>query len=89
MSFIANLNHYTRNGKIKPESSPAVKKMAEYLLSIYNYSTIIGIKAVSDIKCLKRPGRKPCKGKLNIMRKSNNEVVWECPACGDYGVITI
>jgi hypothetical protein len=87
MAFIADLNHYTKDGKINPNSAPGVKKMAKYLLSIFNYSKINGIRAASDIKCLKRPKRKPCTGKLIIQRKSDNEVVWECPVCGDFGVI--
>jgi hypothetical protein len=42
----------------------------------------------SKVKCRRRPGRKPCPGEIMaVLRGQSKEIIWECPVCGDNGVI--
>lgn len=83
-----NLNHYLINGEVAPKLSRKAKEFALYVIGIYMFPKQMGAKTPSDINCLKKPGKKACPGKLVITRKSEKEVVWECPSCGDFGVIS-
>ena len=47
-----------------------------------------GETAVTPIGCRRRPGRKPCKGRIRVRRLDvPSTVQWECPHCGDSGEI--
>ena len=64
-----------------------VKKMGE----VITYATSIesGIQVDSPPKCWRRPGRKPCKGILEVgLNRFENQIHWICPVCGDEGVIS-
>ena len=90
--FIINLRHYlTEDGTIAPESAPA-RKFAEYLCSIVMYATSYpiddGKRPASNIRCRRRPGRKPCPGEIKVGIIETVEIAWWCPVCGDEGYIS-
>ncbi|MCK5798173.1 MAG: hypothetical protein KAI47_13355, partial [Deltaproteobacteria bacterium] len=42
----------------------------------------------STVRCRRRPKRRACEGSLTIIRRSiEDDIVWECPRCGDRGHI--
>lgn len=41
-----------------------------------------------DASCIRRPGHRPCGGRLAAgFLPDSREIVWECPLCGDRGLI--
>lgn len=43
----------------------------------------------SSLSCRRRPQRRPCPGRLVLTRiEHDDDIRWECPACGDCGIIT-
>ena len=43
--------------------------------------------AHTNVPCWRSPGRKRCRGDIMAERRAGSEIVWECPVCGDNGVI--
>lgn len=42
----------------------------------------------TPLACRRRPGRKPCPGRLLLRRRdAPPEITWECPSCDDQGVV--
>lgn len=45
--------------------------------------------SATALRCRRRPGRKPCSGRLEVFRRDvPAEVEWRCPGCGDGGVVS-
>lgn len=42
----------------------------------------------THVRCRRRPGRRPCAGRLQAVVDPEARIHWECPACGDNGVIS-
>ncbi len=43
----------------------------------------------TDIRCRRRPRRKPCAGNIRLCCDENHrEIEWECSFCDDHGIIT-
>lgn len=40
------------------------------------------------VPCRRRPGRHPCVGRIQGTLTSELDIEWECPSCGDHGLIT-
>ena len=43
--------------------------------------------AVTGVRCRRRPRRRSCPGEIRAVIDGESNIVWECPACGDNGVI--
>jgi hypothetical protein len=42
----------------------------------------------TSVRCRRRPGRRPCAGQIwAVIEVDSGQISWECPACGDNGVI--
>ena len=42
----------------------------------------------TSVRCRRRPGRRPCVGRIRaVVEVGSGEVVWHCPACDDNGMI--
>lgn len=43
----------------------------------------------TPLPCRRRPGRRPCPGRIRLRREDvPQRILWECPVCDDHGVIT-
>jgi hypothetical protein len=86
--LIADFTHFlTDNGSIAPKEGPA-KRLADYLASIVVNATTPHNQRPEEINYHKRPNRKPCLGKIQILIIATREIVWRCPVCGDQGSIS-
>ena len=70
---------------------PSVIRFTEYLGSIIagaSHSPSPEWQALK-LKCRRRPGRRPCSGSIRVRigEESPPEVLWECPRCGERGLI--
>ncbi|GAC1534661.1 MAG: hypothetical protein NVS3B12_15740 [Acidimicrobiales bacterium] len=85
--FVSDLRHFL---DIDDETLAPARRMAAQLGSIVKAATAseAGQSWVSGIACTRRPGRKPCPGRIGIRRSDvPPSIRWECVACGDEGVI--
>jgi hypothetical protein len=41
-----------------------------------------------DVACRRRPNRRPCTGTIRHRLWPDERITWECPVCGDNGVIS-
>lgn len=67
------------------------QRLALYLGDIVQAATALepGGWFRSALPCRRRPGRKPCPGRLMALRAEvPPEIHWECPDCGEGGLIT-
>lgn len=85
--LITDLTHFLApDGSIAPKSGPA-RRLADYLTAIVAATTSIDPQA--EVKCRKRPNRKPCIGKIEShIYPATKQIIWSCPVCGDHGLIS-
>lgn len=87
-ALITDLRHFLEErGCIAPTHGPA-RHLAEFLTKVVATVSHDLDEPVAPIRCRRRPGRKPCPGFLDAQFGADFEIVWECPECGDHGVIT-
>jgi hypothetical protein len=70
-----------------PQLRFKVKKLGE----IITYATAIeaGIAIDVQLRCWRKPKRKPCPGELEIsLNPDTDQIHWLCFECGDEGVVT-
>lgn len=83
--FVSDLRHFLG----MPEDAPGpARRMAEQLGSIVRAATSgpAGEPWTSALPCGRRPGRRPCPGHFEVLRR-DDAVHWRCDSCGDEGVI--
>ncbi len=75
-----------------PEDAPGpAMRMAEHLTAVVRAATAgpAGLVWVSALGCGRRPGRKPCRGRMVVFRADlPAPIEWRCDSCGDEGVIS-
>jgi len=85
--FVSDLRHFLG----MPDDTPApARRMAEHLTLIVRAATAgdAGLRWVSALTCLRRPGRRACPGHLAVLRIDvPPSIEWQCTSCGDEGVI--
>jgi len=40
------------------------------------------------VTCRRRPGRRPCTGRIQAVVNAEARIRWQCPSCGDNGLIS-
>ena len=92
MAWIVNMQHYLdEDGSIGLTMNRPTRRLADYFGSIVTFATSFDDEPFlnSNIKCRRRPGRKPCQGKIQaLLDLDSDNIVWQCPVCGDNGVIS-
>lgn len=86
--FVSDLRHFLD----LPEDVPGpARRMAEHLSLIVRAGTagVAESPWISALPCRRRPGRRPCPGRLALLRTNvAASIRWECPVCADEGVIS-
>lgn len=73
------------------ELTPQARRLTEFLGAIARAASVreSGNPSATAVRCRRRPGRKPCKGRIEALRRDiPPEVEWRCPVCEDAGVIS-
>jgi len=86
--FVSDLRHFL--GMPDDTAAPA-RRMAEHLTLIVRAATAgdAGLRWVSALTCVRRPGRRACPGHLAVSRIDvPPSIEWQCTSCGDEGVIS-
>ncbi len=84
--LIVDIRHWLNESMTAP-ALPQLNNKVEQLGRIIAYATDLNDDHPRP-KCSRRPGRKPCPGKLEAFITENLEIYWHCPVCEDEGLIS-
>jgi len=89
MILIADMTHYTSLLDPGAEVPKEARRLGEYLGRIVGAASLARIGAVveTDVRCRRRPGRRPCSGHVRLHVGPDGEITWECSVCLDTGLI--
>jgi len=79
------------SGAIPDELPGPARNLANHFGAIIAAMTRLpwGIPDEAGVKCRRRPNRRPCNGEIvGFLHPNTLEIEWECPLCGDNGVIS-
>lgn len=89
-TWIVDLNHFLdEEGAIAPPKGPG-RRLAEHIVSIVSMTSQPEIIPSPEyqVRCRRRPGRKPCTGLIEVdLDPETEDIVWWCPICRDNGYI--
>lgn len=91
MTWVTDLTHLIDETGGLPKTLPGpARRLAEHLTAIVAAAT--GSANQRDverrIRCRRRPKRRPCPGIIEYRVWPDERITWECPTCGDNGVIS-
>jgi len=89
-TWICHLTDFLdERGGIAPESGPA-RRLAEHFAAIVAAASALPSQtvALTSVPCRRRPGRRPCPGRIQAVVTEESSIQWQCPACGDNGLIS-
>jgi len=90
-TWVTDLRHYlTEEGYLADLPTPTLN-LALFVGSIVAWVT--GHRPSdtprTNVYCRRSPGRRRCPGEVQaVLDESSARIVWECPICGDNGVIS-
>jgi hypothetical protein len=77
------------SGRVAALPGPG-RRLAEHfgaiIVSLAN--TVPETVTCTPVPCRRRPGRRPCPGRIQGVVNSELNIRWQCPACGDNGLIS-
>lgn len=85
------MTHYAGVEMFTDKRFASARRFAAYLGGVVSAATAEppGQAIATPISCRRRPGHKPCPGRLEVYRGVHPaDIEWRCPACGDDGVIS-
>lgn len=89
-TWITDMRHFLDILEPDADIPGPARRLAEYLGKIVEAATANPPMVLlnSEIRCQRRPGRKPCVGRLRLVYNENEgEIVWECSSCDERGII--
>jgi hypothetical protein len=91
-TWIVDITHFLDERGAIVASPAEARCLAEHFAAIVAATTSAPCQAAtgSPVRCRRRPRRKPCPEAIRaaITLDDRMDVVWDCPSCGDNGVIS-
>jgi hypothetical protein len=85
-TWIVDLQHFLTSAGTLAELPRPARILAEYWTQIVAQGSNFG--EPITLRCRRRPRRHPCAGVLEIFLEQDLEgLLWQCPVCGDNGVV--
>ena len=92
MTWVTDLSHFVDDTGNLPGDLPSpARRLAEHLTAIVAAATGGANdqgEATRRIKCRRRPKRRACSGVIEYRLWADERITWQCPSCGDNGVIS-
>ena len=93
-TWVTNIQHFFCDSIDIPLPDlprPALR-LLHYFLTIIEDVTMRDdptVPEATNVRCRRRPGRKPCTGFIVAAVQKNNDLIihWECPVCSDRGIL--
>lgn len=88
--WVTDMTHFLdERGRLADMPAPA-RSLARHLGAIVTAVTSRrpGLLRITDVHCRRRPGRRPCPGRIGgVVEVGSGDLSWRCPACGAGGLI--
>ena len=88
-TYVTDLTHF--DGALDPGSNaPApAKKLAKFFDELVRVASRESLGTIrTDVHCFKKPAKRACSGRIVTTRsRSREDITWECPSCGNKGII--
>jgi hypothetical protein len=92
MTRITDLSHFidARTGNLPGNVPGPARRLMKHLSLIVAAATTAaaGHDQPIPIKCMRRPGHRACPGVIEHRLWADERITWQCPVCGDNGVIS-
>ena len=92
MTWVTDLSHFINETGTMPARVPSpARRLMEYQTRIVAAATADADdeeQATRRIQCRRRPGRRPCPGIIEYRLWADERIRWQCPSCGDNGIIS-
>ena len=88
--WVIDIRHWLDDKKTQA-AIPRLRYKVNKLVEIITYASSreVGLPIDQVPLCWRRPGRRPCKGQLEIQLNPKTEQIhWICPECGDEGIVS-
>ena len=89
--YVTDPRHFLDENGLIPDKLPgSARKLISFLGQIIEESSLRppGETIETSLKCIRRPGRKPCPGKIIAQRESHDSsILWKCASCSTGGEI--
>lgn len=88
--YVTDMRHFDGIEQTTDKRYSRARKFATYMGSIVGAASAgaAGRVLATPLRCQRRPDHRPCPGTLLVRRTEvPPTIVWECPSCGDEGVI--
>ena len=85
-TWVTDLTHFIdESGCLHPALAGPGRRLAQHMTAIVRAATA---GANSEVQCRRRPGHRACPGTVEHRLWADERITWECPSCGDNGVIS-
>jgi hypothetical protein len=92
MTWVTDLSHFidSDTGRLPTDVPGPARRLLEYSTRIVAAATATagGHDHADEIKCRRRSGRRACPGVIEHRLWADERITWQCPRCGDNGVIS-
>ncbi len=92
MTWVTDLSHFIdeTTGDFPRNIPGPARRLAEHMVAIVVAATTSETRdeVQPPIKCRRRPKRRACPGVIKYRLWPDERITWECPTCGDNGVIS-
>lgn len=92
MTWVTDLSHFIDETGSVPTNVPGpARRLMEHQTRIVAAATAAADDhdlATCAVQCRRRPGRRPCPGIIEHRLWPDERIRWQCPHCGDNGIIS-
>jgi len=91
MTFVIDMRHYLDLRDLQAETpAPTRLRFGEYVGTLVMTATgwEPGQPIVAAQRCRRRPGHRPCPGRVEVNRTEVPPIIeWRCTGCDDHGIV--
>ena len=89
-TWVTDLSHFIgETGSLHRLLNGPGRRLAQHMTAIVAAATTEQeVDTPIQVRCRRRPMRRPCPGTIEYRVWADERITWQCPRCGDRGVIS-